>query len=1169
MLSPMNFSRTRRAAAFLALLTVANLAFAANRDITSPQMRVRVDTEFPRVLEYQWKASGALLYGQEEPIRAVLVNSNAYTPQVRFTSRAKDTALYTLKFPEIKVEMTVKLTVSANLLEFAITDIRERGDFKVRTIAIPNHRLVSVRSTQPGAAFTASQVPKRDVAGSLAGRDADAKPLGFTHAVLNTDQLAASVQNNVLLDSARLCLQTVQKDGYKSCGLWCPVWTYREIDSEIYQLPVARVVVTADVNGDGQVDWQDGAIAFRAIEPLPFGWERTRNRIQSQIAMNFASWAQHPFLRVLDEVKKMYLYTDGLGQEIQFKGYQTEGHDSSHPDYGGNVGTRQGGHDELDYVMRRMKDFNARAGIHINATEYYPEAAHYEPDLVNTNKKGWAWLDQSYYTDLRYDVTSGKLYERLNEMRADLPNLEWVYVDVYFGTGWNAYKLAHKINSLGLPVYTEFEGYLEPYATWLHRPQDWTQKIWGDGCNSRLARFIQNQNKDVWTHDPLVRGSQNDGYLGWHSQRDMNAVIRSTFVVNLPSKYLQHFPIMRWADNRVDFAGGVRSVNEDGTMKIYRGDKLWNTCRYPGTNRPPVECVSFIPWDPINETRIYHWNDLGGETAWTLPTSWQSARTVRLYELTGTGRVFVQEIAVAGGKVTLHAKAKTPYVLYKETPPALPEIVWGEHALVKDPGFDSHSFKWWKASTDAGHVNIVDDNKGQTCLRVQGNNGAGAEISQTLQLQPGKTYSASVWVELKGKRTAALAVRPVGGAAGLVPADRKGWKILKADSEEKRQTEGPAALALDGDPATIWHTQYTGAQPGYPHELAVDMGRDVTFTGFFYTPRQGQANGTISVFEYFVSTDGATWGQPVASGEFSETEVARDGSFRVLLDAPVTARYFRLVAKSEVNGQPFASAAEVGVLVPSTAQPTASKFQGVTARIEKTNLKNYSDNADKYLTDYQRAKVVFDLPAGVDWVDLVLRADAGEAGSIASFDDVRVVQTKRSPQAGHYFFEDFENVDEGWGPFVYGYKGNMRTHLSETHRPYTDDTIDGKYSLKTFDEDNGLNFRTTPTLLRFQPNTKYRLTFDYLTRNDKQYKVVIRSDEGGTAAEALAQDLPGMDLARQRFTAEFTTGAFGDYYVGFVKSAGDKWQGPKVKDGPQRDARAILVIDNFTVDEVK
>jgi hypothetical protein len=81
--------------------------------------------------------------------------------------------------------------------------------------------------------------------------------------------------------------------------------------------------------------------------------------------------------------------------------------------------------------------------------------------------------------------------------------------------------------------------------------------------------------------------------------------------------------------------------------------------------------------------------------------------------------------------------------------------------------------------------------------------------------------------------------------------------------------------------------------------------------------------------------------------------------------------------------------------------------------------------------------------------------------------------------------------------------------------------------------------------------------------------VVVRSDDGGPTAEKLAQDLPGQKLDRQRFSADFTTGPFGDYYLGIVKNGGDKWKGPKPGVKGAADTRAILVIDNLAVDAIK
>lgn len=1027
-------------------LFLAHGAAAGTVTLESDRMSVELDDAFPRVIQYTWKADGSVLYGQPEALSRVRITvfrdsqdgmsgaptfhgskeaikagvpaegdaTKEYTPTVTFHKTGPASAVYELAVPELNVTLTVAVKVNGNSLTFVIPEIKGRGEKKIRAVAFPDHSLVSVRSSQEGAALAAALIGvgdknQKEVFEAVADKAAEEKPVNWTYAMVSAGKLAATVYGNVLLDKQRLFTRVTEKDGVKSCGLWCPKWAWREAPYERFGAPAAIVLVAPDLNGDGKADWQDAALAYREVAPPPFGAELVPSRAISYIAMNFASWAQHPFLRVLDSMKKVYLYTDGLPQDVQFKGFAGEGHDSSHPDYGGNINRRAGGRGELNFVMERGKAFNVRSGIHINATEYYPEAKTYSPDLVDTAKPGWAWLDQSYLTDRRYDITSGKLYARLDEMHRTLPFLDWVYVDVYWGEGWDAYKLAHKINSLGLPMYTEFESQVDRFVTWNHRSQDWTQRVWGDGLTSKIARFIQNHQKDVWTHSPLLRGSQNDGFLGWHSQNDLKHMVRSVFTCNLPSKYLQAFQITRQADASADFTGGVRATVEDGVSNIYRNGKLLNSAVYKKDHEAPEQNLVFIPWPAAKPAKVYCWHDEAGSRTWDLPEEWAGAKSVKLYELTDLGRVFAADVAVEDGRVALDLKPATPYVLYKDAPAALPAIEWGEGSLVKDPGFDSHSFKWWWVAEggDTSNVQIVNDEKGQTHLRIAGAKGAEGEVRQRIELKGGKWYSASVWVEVTGKRTATLAV-------------------------------------LD------------------------------------------------------------------------------------------------------VEGNPLAA-----------------------TTVEKTAFTNYSDNSDKYMTRYQRIKVAFRAPRGGITL-LSLRAGVGAADAAVCFDDVRVVATEKPDMKGHAFFENFENVDEGWGPFVYGYKGEMRTHLAEAHHPYTDDTIDGRFSLKTFDESDGLNFRSLPALLPLKPDTRYRVSFDYLTQNDKQYKVVVRSDEGGEKAECLAQELPGKDLKRQRFTAEFKTGPFGDCYFGFIKSFAVKDEAKKDGDkAPKRDNRAVLVIDNFAVDEVK
>jgi hypothetical protein len=70
-------------------------------------------------------------------------------------------------------------------------------------------------------------------------------------------------------------------------------------------------------------------------------------------------------------------------------------------------------------------------------------------------------------------------------------------------------------------------------------------------------------------------------------------------------------------------------------------------------------------------------------------------------------------------------------------------------------------------------------------------------------------------------------------------------------------------------------------------------------------------NGRIARYEIYISTDGENWGRPVAEGTWPNDAAPKTVRF----DEPHNARFVKLVALSEVNDQPFASAAEVNVIL--------------------------------------------------------------------------------------------------------------------------------------------------------------------------------------------------------------------------------------------------------------
>jgi hypothetical protein len=135
------------------------------------------------------------------------------------------------------------------------------------------------------------------------------------------------------------------------------------------------------------------------------------------------------------------------------------------------------------------------------------------------------------------------------------------------------------------------------------------------------------------------------------------------------------------------------------------------------------------------------------------------------------------------------------------------------------------------------------------------------------------------------------------------------WSLLYVDSEETNYP-GLAVMSFDDDPETIWHTRWSTGSDPYPHEIQVDLGRLFLIYSFTYLTRQDGENGRIKEYKLFISEDNLEWGLPVRTGEFENTSSPQT----ITLDQPAVGQYWRLVALSEVNGNPWASAAEFSLV---------------------------------------------------------------------------------------------------------------------------------------------------------------------------------------------------------------------------------------------------------------
>lgn len=544
----------------------------------------------------------------------------------------------------------------------------------------------------------------------------------------------------------------------------------------------AKVVISPDRNNDQIVDWQDAAIGYRENMEIPLGGEEIKNYVP-YIMANSASQVQSDFNYSADMIKKLYNLYDGFGQMQLQKGYQAEGHDDAHNDAGGHIGIRQGGVEGFRDLLKVANEYNTKVGVHVNIDEmmldaFYPKFDHFVGSSTGSLSKNWGWYDQAFFVDETKDLLSGELKKRFDMLKEDTTlegdsesSLGWVYVDIYGVQGgkanWHSKQVSQMFHENGWWQATEFSGPFEQDAVWTHWGTDLHYPTSGDG--SRVQRFLKNNIQDAFpANSPyvstLLKGVQQPGVGSWQDQYDLHEGIDLFYNQNLVTKYLQYFGIMKWYDDnqKMEFENGVVSEVKDGKLYVSRNGNTYAICdlEYTSDGKFNTESDSliFIPWNPLDETKIYHWNPDGGSTTWTLPESWEGIRNVKLYENTENGKVLVDTLPVENGQVTIDAEAKTPYVIYKDEATAGQTKTagnWSEYKQVKDQGFDGQNFKdqdasaAWERSSSGGNVDHITYIKDQNYNNILQIGRQDAVISQEISgLTPGKDYSLSAWVQV-------------------------------------------------------------------------------------------------------------------------------------------------------------------------------------------------------------------------------------------------------------------------------------------------------------------------------------------------------------------------------------------------------------------------------------
>ncbi|MFE5256857.1 endo-alpha-N-acetylgalactosaminidase family protein [Streptomyces coelicoflavus] len=771
-------------------------------------LTVTVAKEFPQVVSY--RLGGRHLDGRASALDSFTINGKAHRATTTMTAKG-GRATYTSVFedlPGLTITSTITVTKDTTVV-FAVEEISGKAASTVRTLAIPGQSLVSVDSSDPGANLARTKISTDSTTTAdrfvrLTGDTApDKGPVGTPYAFVGNAQLSAGVITNATEDSpqddntnwnTRLQSRIVDAgEGRRRAELSVGTYTYHPDGAtdprvDTYELPRATVVLAADANGDGTVDWQDGAIAHRAHMRSPLGAERVPERVVQRIPFNFASQATNPFLKTLDNTKRISMATDNLGQWVLEKGYASEGHDSAHPDYGGNENVRAGGWKDLNRLTRTGAGYNADFAVHVNATEAYAQAKSFTEDMVKGQANGWDWLNQAYHIDQRKDLGTGAILDRFKQLRKDAPGIKTVYIDAYYSSGWLADGLAAELRKMGFEVATEWAYKFEGSSVWSHWAAD---KNYGGatnkGINSNIVRFIANADRDVWNVDPLLGGASVVEFEGWTGHDDWNAFYRNIWTDNLPTKFLQHYQVMDWdLGKAARLTGGMSVKSVDGERRISMGDAevlKGDTYLLPWGNTDNTKKGNGTS-SPSDADKMYFYSASGGEHTFALTEQFAGNKDFTLYELTDQGRAKKAEVKAHDGRVTLTAEKGQPYVLVPNGGKAPHrDAHYGQYTGLSDPGFNAGNLDDWNAR---GGARIVRADNGDNVVRL-GDSASG--ISQGVRsLTPGRHYTLAADVEIAPgtRRATTLRVR------GAKSTEAKTFDITPAQnkmaSDEKRDT---------------------------------------------------------------------------------------------------------------------------------------------------------------------------------------------------------------------------------------------------------------------------------------------------------------------------------------------------------------------------------------------
>lgn len=425
------------------LTTVANATVrsAPDRPIFIGSQSLRVEFDPSDGLPYQYRLGKERIWGEDSGSRMTAIlcrlrprsySTATLTPVASRVSNDSASFSFDTTYEGLPAaSFVLNYTLNGSALTLSMEQVREEPGFQLIEVAISD--LATVREedgpgwlahgNSGGAVVELSRSkPYRMPEDPHFGQIAATLPI----AMVGSGRIAASLEVSAFMDG--MALEIVGEPGHRH-ALIGTVETYRVHGGRAYamndpgppiagnektpnllvgQTPRCRLDFFGDVDGDGTVNWLDGAKLIRQrMSPIPTHYFDDKLLYMIGGRYKLEKEPRTTFAEAEKLILDIAMLTDYAPQVAIVGGWAYDGQDTGYPAED-EVNESMGGYDALMHLITAGRAFNANVSLNTNYDDAYMDSPKWDPSIIARRPDGALWKSRDWDGDTSYIVGMAK-----------------------------------------------------------------------------------------------------------------------------------------------------------------------------------------------------------------------------------------------------------------------------------------------------------------------------------------------------------------------------------------------------------------------------------------------------------------------------------------------------------------------------------------------------------------------------------------------------------------------------------------------------------------------------------------------------------------------------------------------------------------------------------------